>query len=75
MKTFVNAVITGFGFSLGKLLFEKVKDRYIDPNNPKTMADSASEKDFIDVTNDDDHDHDRASFPSRFVHTMRTMRL
>ena len=29
MKTFVRAVVTGFGFSLGKALFEKVKDRFL----------------------------------------------
>ena len=33
MQTFVRAVITGFGFSLGKMIFEKVQKRYLDPES------------------------------------------
>jgi len=45
MGTFVRAVITGFGFSLGKMLFERVKERYLpDEKHPDhVIVENASE--------------------------------
>ncbi|MCG8418641.1 MAG: hypothetical protein MJE77_11935 [Proteobacteria bacterium] len=35
MRLFVHAVITGFGFTLGKTLFEKVRERFMPEDDKK----------------------------------------
>jgi hypothetical protein len=52
MGTFVRAVVTGFGFSLGKLIFDKVKERYIDPLDPSAAQRSGNGNGngYVDVT-------------------------
>ena len=53
MKTLVRAVITGFGLALGKMIFEKVHEKYGDYR-------SRSSVDIVDadLVDDDDTDGD-----------------
>lgn len=53
MGTFVRAVITGFGFSLGKMIFDKVKERYIDPLDPSARVAPENGNNYADITPED----------------------
>ena len=46
MRTLIRAVITGFGFSLGKTLFDLVKERYM-PEEVKPRVDSDADAEEI----------------------------
>ena len=58
MNTFVRAVISGFGFTLGKTLFEKLRDRYM-PEEAKsgqtTVVDGHEIADLDPDDGDDSH--------------------
>lgn len=56
MRTLVRAVITGFGLALGKLIFEKVQEKYVDFRGTRSadMVDA-------DLVDSDDFDADGES--------------
>lgn len=71
MRTFVNAVITGFGLSLGKLIFEKAR-AYLDPTETDKQS---GEQDYIDVDADGTIDDDATTArAARFIRSIRSVR-